>query len=60
MSLTKQHSELLELLGNISEKYPGLRFMQLIGNTLPVGDNYFIRDEELIKALRKYYVRKLE
>ena len=51
----KRIDPILELIKEIWHKYPDLRLTQLIMNALKIaGDPYYIEDDKLQKALKKY------
>ena len=55
----KRISELLVLIEKLWIKHPDLRLMQLLGNCLPPGDNYYTEDDELLDNLKFTYKRSL-
>ena len=48
-----------ELIGKIWKKNPDLRLCQLIGNCFEPTDLYHVKDDILVKALKKYYEKDL-
>jgi len=58
MALKSQHSEvrreILAVLLRLSERYPGLRIAQIIGNAVPTNDLYYIEDSDLFRYLLQY------
>jgi hypothetical protein len=44
---------LLYMLEMAMKKYPDLRFMQLLGNGFPAGDNYYVDDKRVMDYLVK-------
>jgi uncharacterized protein YihD (DUF1040 family) len=51
----KRIDRMLKLIGKIWHKVPDYRIMQLLGNPLPSGDNYFVEDEKLEELLKRAY-----
>ena len=51
----KRIDPILELIKEIWYRYPDLRLTQLIMNALKIaGDPYYIEDDKLVEALKKY------
>jgi len=48
-------AKLLEIIKAISEKYPELRLCQILGNSYPLNDMYYVEDEVLLNRLIEYY-----
>ena len=51
-------NKILKLIEKIWEENPELRFMQLLGNCLSPGDNYYIEDELLESKLKENYKKR--
>ena len=48
------HAVILDTLGRLSDKFPYLRMMQIIGNAIGGDYMYYLTDAELSNALLKY------
>jgi len=46
--------ELISTILAIWKKYPDLRFMQMLINVLPSGENYYIEDTEVLLRLQNF------
>lgn len=44
---------MLEELRRIWEKYPDLRLLQLIVNSMPVGELFYVEDDAILEGLRE-------
>jgi len=53
--MNKTQKEIIEMLSKVMEKYPELRFYQVIGNCFAENDLYYKTDEQILKALRLNY-----
>lgn len=53
----KRIEHLLKLIKKIWKENPDLRLMQLLGNSLPSGDNYYCEDDKLELALKLSYFK---
>jgi hypothetical protein len=47
--------DVYDVLRNIHETFPEMRLMQILVNSLPEGDNYYITDEAVIEMLENTY-----
>ncbi len=52
---TVVHKQLLKKIQQVWDKFPNLRFCQMIGNCFEQGDNYYRSDVELLKSLYSTY-----